>query len=59
MKRLMWAAGMVCKPERLVNNDEKPRELLRLNSRVAVVIRAITGRTAESETWASQSGLGC
>ena len=49
IKRLVWAGGMICKPEQLVDSDEKPRELS----------RTITGGAAESETWASQSGLGC
>ena len=55
----VWECDMICKPERLVDSDEKPGELLWLSSRVALVIRAITGGAAESETWTSQSGLGC
>ena len=41
--RLVWAGDMICGPERLIDSDEEPRELLWLGSRVVLVIRAITG----------------
>ena len=42
VKRLVWAGDMICKPERIVDSDEEPRELLWLGSRVVLVIRANT-----------------
>ena len=43
VKHLVWTGDMICGPERLIDSDEEPRELLWLGSRVVLVIRAISG----------------
>ena len=49
-KRLVWADSMLCKPERLVDSDEKARVLLWQARELSMVTRSLAGGAAESET---------
>ena len=49
----------MCGPERLVDGDEKLRELLWLSCAVVLVIGTTAGGAGERHTWVRQSRQGC